>query len=158
MVTSHRSASRANVRRWLTEAEEARVVEALHAAERGNSGEVRVHLAEACPGDALLRAKSAFETLGMRATRADTGVLLFVAPKARKVAVYAGKGVYGGDAPRTWQRVVDVVAIAARKGNLAVGIATALELIGDILRKAMPSADEAGNELPDEVTAEAPEI
>jgi uncharacterized membrane protein len=141
------------VRRWLGEADEARVVQAIRDAERGSSGEVRVHLAERCDGDPVLRARDAFVQLGMMKTKADTGVLLFVAPDARKAAVYAGKGLYGADAPRFWQRVVDAVAVGGRGGDLAGGLVRALGLVGDLLRRVAPSADPAGNELPDEVTA-----
>ena len=78
--------------RVLSAAEETRLVAAIRRAEEANRGEVLVHVERRCPGgDALARAAKLFEKLGMRRTATDTGVLLYVAVKDHKAAVFAGQ-------------------------------------------------------------------
>jgi uncharacterized membrane protein len=139
-------------RRRLRGEDERRVVTALAGAERGNRGEVRVHLEGRCPGgEPLARATALFAELGMRATADDTGVLLYVAERDRKAAVYAGAGIHGAGDADFWQTVVDRVTQGYRDGDRAGGLAAALALVGDLLREAVPG-DRAGNELPDQVS------
>jgi uncharacterized membrane protein len=139
--------------RWLDEAQEREVVAAIGRAEVGNRGEVRVHLDARCSnGDALARAKDLFAKLGLDATRDDTGVLLYVAVDDRRAAVYAGKGVFGAGDESVWKDVVDAVARGFAKGDRAAGLCEALDLVGEVLRVRAPGDDDAGNELPNEVS------
>ena len=112
----------------LDAAGEAAVVAAIKRAERGNRGEVRVHLEAAAPGgDALARAEALHRALGVHRTKDGTGVLLYVAVDDRRAAVYAGAGVFGARDPAFWQGVTDAVAAEAREGRLAAGIVAALD-------------------------------
>ena len=136
----------------LSEAEQARLVDAIRRAEEGHRGEVLVHLERRCrEQDALKRAAQLFEKLGMRNTAADTGVLLYVAVEDRKAAVYAGQGIHGAALPGFWQEVVDAVATGFREGQPLPGLEKAVERIGGLLRTAVPGEDTAGNELPNVV-------
>ncbi|AKJ04777.1 TLP18.3/Psb32/MOLO-1 phosphatase superfamily protein [Archangium gephyra] len=140
--------------RWkLSKTEEARLVAAIRRAEEGHRGEVVVRLERSCHGvEPLARAAQLFEELGMRRTAADTGVLLYVAVADRKAAVYAGQGVHGAAQPGFWQEVVDGLAQGFREGSPVVGLETAIERIGGLLRTAVPGEDARGNELPDVVS------
>ncbi len=138
----------------LDAAGEASVVAAIKRAERGNRGEVRVHLEASAPGgDAFGRARALFRALGVHATKGGTGVLLYVAVDDRKAAVFAGPGVHGAQAAGFWQGVTDAVAAGAREGSLARGIVEAVDRVGEALRRAVPGRDRDGNELPDAVTS-----
>ena len=90
----------------------------------------------------------------MERTRTDSAVLLYVSTADRKAAVFAGKGIHGAAEPAFWQTVTDAVAEGARGGDLAGGIARALDRVGDLLREHAPGEDTAGNELPDVVTTD----
>lgn len=127
---------------------------AIRAAEKGNRGEVRVHLERRLPSgaDALGRARALLGQLGMHKTRDGTGVLLYVALQSRKVAVFAGPGVHRAGETGFWKEVVQRVSAEAAKGRLVEGIIAALEEVGRLLRAAAPGEDSAGNELPDAVT------
>jgi uncharacterized membrane protein len=138
---------------FITRGQEAALVAAIRDAERGNRGEVRVHLERRCPGgNALHRARELFHKLGMPATRDDTGVLLYVAVEDRKAAVFAGAGIHGAAREGFWQQVVDAVAQGYRRGEPVGGLVEALGRIGTLLREHAPGEDMAGNELPDEVS------
>lgn len=128
------------------------LVAAIGDAERGNCGEVRVHLEESCPGEPLDRAREIFAGLKMHQTRDDTGVLLYVATRDRKTAVFAGAGIHGQAEPDFWQEVAEAVADGFRRDAPAEGLLTALQRVGEILREHAPGDDEAGNELPNQVT------
>jgi uncharacterized membrane protein len=137
----------------LDEAQSAELVKAIDGAERGNRGEVRVHLERRCPHpEPLERARELFGKLGMQRTRDDTGVLLYVATEDHRVAVFAGKGIHGAAEEGFWQGVADAVAAGYRAGEPVRGLRDALERIGAILRKHAPGDDAAGNELPNTVT------
>lgn len=136
----------------LTPDAEAAVVEAISAAEAGNHAEVRVHLDRNAPGDPLPSARRRFFELGMHRTRDATGVLLYVALADRRVAVYAGGGVYRHVEPDVWQPVVDAVTAGFGRGDPGGGLCAGLALIGDIVRRAVPGEDPAGDELPNVVS------
>lgn len=137
----------------LDAAGEAAVVAAIKRAERGNRGEVRVHLEARAPGgDALARAEALFRALGAHRTKDGTGVLLYVAVDDRRAAVYAGAGVFGARDAGFWQGVTDAVAAEAKAGSLARGLVAGLDRIGEALRERAPGRDRRGNELPDAVS------
>jgi uncharacterized membrane protein len=136
-----------------TDKERKAVIAAIGAAEAGNCGEVCVHLEKKCPlDDVLARAEQLFGRLQMHDTKDDTGVLLYVAVDDRKVAVYAGKGIHGAAADGFWQDVASAVATGFKSGAPLVGLRDALERIGDLLREHVPGSDDAGDELPNQVT------
>jgi len=140
-------------KRYISRSEEARVVAAIGDAERDNRGEVHVHLEAHYRGDGpLARAGELFVEHGLDRTAEGTGVLLYVAVLDRKVAVYAGEGLYGAMAPGFWQDAVDAVAEGFKRGDRAGGLVTALTAIGERLREVAAGEDVHGNELPNRVT------
>ena len=137
----------------LSAAERRELQRAIAEAERGHRGEIRVHLEGRYPGDGPLgRAAALFAELAMDQTRDDTGVLLYVAERDRKAAVFAGSGVYGARQPGFWREVTDTVAAGYRAGDRVAGLLRAIEMLGAVLREAAPGEDVAGDELPNEVT------
>lgn len=137
----------------LTTRERRELQAGIAAAERGHRGEIRVHLESRYPGDGpLQRAEALFHELGLDRTRDGTGVLLYVAERDRKVAVFAGPGIYGARAPGFWKDVAVTVARGYAADDRLGGLLRAVEQIGEILRATVPGEDTAGNELPDQVT------
>lgn len=140
-------------RRVLSREDDDAIVAAIAQAERGNGGEVRVHIERRCRAqDPLDRARELFEALGMRETAQGTGVLLYVAVESRVACVFAGEGVHGVREPDFWEDVVGSVATGFAKGDARGGLCEALGRLGDLLRDACPGDDAAGDELPNEVT------
>ncbi len=80
-------------RKFLTEEQEERIIDAITRAEADTTGEIRVHIEFDCKGDPLKRAAKLFHRLKMDRTRRRNGVLLYIASKARKVAVYGDSGI-----------------------------------------------------------------
>src|SRR5690606_23703276 len=95
----------------LTSRERRALEVSIAAAERGHRGEIRVHLEGRYPGDGpMQRAEALFHELGLDRTREGTGVLLYVAERDRKSAVFAGPGIYGARAAGFWSDVVAAIA------------------------------------------------
>lgn len=137
---------------YFTADETRRLVKAIGAAEKGNRGEVRVHVEGRCKGEALERAKAVFGQLKMHETRDGTGVLLYVAVRDHKAAVFAGEGIVARGEGGFWDEVVRTVADGYRDGDPVAGFEAALAKVGDLLREAVPGEDDAGDELPNAVT------
>ena len=133
----------------LTPEETKRIVEAVRSAERGHRGEIVVHFVDRCRGDAVEAAARFFATL--KKTRGDTAAVLLVAPVDRKVAVFAGTGVYGREQPEFWRGVTDAVAARAASGDVVGGVVDAVAKLGEVLSTAAPGTDDAGDELPEVV-------
>jgi uncharacterized membrane protein len=139
----------------LTADEEERVVRAIANAERGNRGEVRVHVEKTCPAkDPVARAHAVYREQRLERTQGDTAVLLYVATGSRKCAVWAGAGIHQHGGAEFWKSVTDAVAEHSRHGKLADGLVAALGKIGELLRTHAPGADAAGDELPNLVTGD----
>lgn len=139
----------------LTLDDETELLRAVANAERGNRGEVRLHLEARCVGEPLARARALYERLGMRATKDDTGVLLYVATASRVCAVYSGAGVVAKPPEGFWKGVTDAVAQGFGGGQPVKGLRDGLQRIGDMLRAQVPGDDVAGDELPNTLSTEA---
>ena len=133
---------------------QASVGEAIAEAERGNRGEVRVHVERRNPrAGPRSRAGELFRELGMHDTREGTAVLLYVCLDEKSAAVWAGAGIEGAAEPGFWDAVVERIERGARDGDLAGALVHAVGRIGTLLRLHVPGDDDAGNELPDAITS-----
>lgn len=136
----------------LTAEQEQTLNAAIAEAERGNRGEVVVHLERRCKSPPLERAAALFGELGLEETRDGTGVLLYAAVQDRVTAVHAGPGIHGATAPDFWKKVADDVAAGFGKGDPVGGLVAALGALGELLRTHAPGEDTAGNEIADRVS------
>ena len=75
----------------------------------------------------------------MSRTRARNGVLIFVAPSRRKLAVLGDVGVQAKVAPNLWVRVVDRMTTDFRRGNRTAGLIAAVALLADALAAVFPA-------------------
>jgi uncharacterized membrane protein len=134
------------------------VEEAVRAAERGTTGEIRVALARFYFwGDIQRAAQRAFVRLGIDRTREHDGVLIFVAPWRRQFAILSDRGIHARVEAGFWQDLADRLGAAFHIGDLTGGLVRAIATIGARLAIHFPAADEADprkanpNELPDSV-------
>lgn len=139
-------------RRLLSDADGLRVVEAIRAAERRTSGEIRVHVQARCPGEPLDEAARVFERLGMTHTVARNGVLIFLAVDDHKLAIAGDRGIHARVGSPFWDHLRDRLAEHLREGRAAEGLVEAIEAIGEELRRGFPSLREERNELPDDLS------
>jgi len=131
------------------------VEQAIHAAEQRTSGEICVAIARSWFwSDARAAAERAFGRMGVSATRERNGVLIFVAPRRRKVVVLGDAGIHAKVAPDFWNRVVERMTADFRRGDPTAGLVAAVELLGNALASAFPASAADVNELTDSVSVE----
>jgi len=140
------------VQQFLSEADLAAVTRAVEDAERVTSAEIRVHLDHRCPGEAMPKAIEVFERLGMHATAARSGVLIYVAVADRKLAVIGDLGIHERVGDAYWQRVVDEMLGHLRASRPREGLVQAVRDVGAALRSHFPRQGDDRNELADDVS------
>jgi uncharacterized membrane protein len=130
----------------------ARIREAIAAAERQTSGEVRVSVATFFWGDVRKAAERAFERLGMSATRERNAILFFVVPSRRRFVVLGDAGIHAKVGPDFWTSVARAVEEHFREGRYTDGLVQGVETVGRELAVHFPfNAATDKNELDDDV-------
>jgi uncharacterized membrane protein len=139
---------------FLSRLEHDRIVRAIRATESKTSGEIRVHIQRGkMAADPLAVAEKKFHSLGMHKTRDRDAVLIFIAPRAHKFAVFGDKAIHEKCGEALWQRVVDKMRQHFRNENFTDALVEAIEEVGSVLATEFPrKSGDTGNELADEVT------
>jgi uncharacterized membrane protein len=138
----------------LNTAEEKILVDAIALAEKNTSGEIRVHIEKKCAGDALERAKIVFEKLGMTATEARNGVLIYIAEESHKFAILGDAGIHQKVGHDFWDHSKDVMLSHFKKGAFVEGIKEAVLSCGEALKKHFPYQNNDANELSNDISYE----
>jgi uncharacterized membrane protein len=128
------------------------VEQAIARAETRTSGEIRVSVAGFFVGSSRRLAESAFERLGLRATRQRNGVLLLIAPARREVVVLGDEAIHAHVGDAFWTEIAARVSTRFREDRFTEGVVEAVDAIADALARHFPA--EAGgnpNELPDTI-------
>jgi hypothetical protein len=137
----------------LTNADKQLLVEAIQLAEKHTCGEIRVYV-ESNVGklDALSRATEIFFKNKMNATKNRNGVLIYVAVKDKKIAIYGDQGIYEKLGLEFWYSQVQEMTGHFKAMNYVMGISTVIKEIGDTLSTHFPYNRETDiSELPDEI-------
>jgi uncharacterized membrane protein len=142
------------VRRFLDESDLQTVAAAVGAAEARTSAEIRVHLDARCPGEALARATLIFERLGMHATAARNGVLIYVSIEDHKLAVLGDRAIHERVGQAYWDDLVQAVLTHFRRAQFREGLVHAVAEVGKALRRHFPRRPDDVDELPDRVNVE----
>ena len=138
----------------LNTAEEQILVEAIATAEKNTSGEIRVHIEKDCNGDVLERAKVVFEKLGMTATEARNGVLIYIAEESHKFAIIGDAGIHEKVGHDFWDHSKDLMLAHFKKGEFVEGIKEAVLSCGEALKKYFPYQKNDANELSNDISYE----
>ena len=127
------------------------IVAAIQSAEQKTSGEIRVFISRKNVDDAVAAAQKQFDRLGMTKTHHRNGVLIFVAPSARKFAVIGDTAVHQKCGDAFWLALAEEMASHFKKSDFTAGIIHGIQKAGELLAAHFPPQAEAGNELPDQV-------
>ena len=136
---------------FINHLEQAAIVAAIREAEAKTSGEIRVFISVKNPRDAVATARERFVKLGMHKTRERNGVLIYVAPAARKFAIIGDTGVHARCGEVFWQEVSAEISSHFRQGEFTQGILHGIRRAGKLLAENFPCRADDKNELPDEV-------
>src|SRR5579883_2712858 len=142
--------------RWLfttpARIDHAKVVEAIQAAEKKSTGEIRVVLARHRTRDPIASARKHFVRLGMDHTRDRNAVLIFVAPRSRNFAVIGDQAVHEKCGDPFWAALAQAMTVDFQKGDFTAGIVHAITEAGSLLAAHFPRSPGAPkHELPHEI-------
>lgn len=137
---------------FLSDVERKRVAEAISAAERRTSGEIRVHIEEHIEEDVLDHAAYVFEELGMHRTSERNGVLIYICVADRLVAVLGDKGINERVPHGFWNDVVAILKLHFAAGRPADGLCEVVHTVADKLAAFFPWEAADTNELSNEVS------
>jgi len=129
-----------------------RIVQAIASAERRTSGEIRVHVTRHSPKNLEARAERRFHLLGMTKTAERNGVLIYIAPKARRFRILGDQAVHEKAGEDFWTQVAAAMEEHFRRGEFTEGVVRGVERVGELLAVHFPRRSADQNELPDEVT------
>jgi len=96
-----------------------------------------------------MRAEIEFYELDMSQTQDRTGILLFVSLMEHRAVVLADHSIAEKLDAKIWQELVDLMIQGVKRGDLAAGMAQAIERCGDLLSPHFPIAADDVNELRD---------
>ena len=138
--------------KFLTAEQQETVVAAVRCAERGTSGEIRIHIDADCAGDPVKRAEEVFVKLGMHKTELRNGVLIYLACNSRVFAIIGDKGINDVVPEDFWNDVAQTMSDSFRKGDFTGGLCQGVQLAGEKLKSFFPHKVDDVNELPDEIS------
>jgi len=137
---------------WFTPQENEAIVNAIRAAEKRTSGEIRVFIESRCSYvDPVDRAIEVFFGLKMDKTEDRNGVVLYIAMKDHQLAVFGDKGIHEKVGTEFWNKEVNKMLSSFSRENYKDGIVQIVTEIGDALVSNFPYENEDRNELPDDI-------
>jgi uncharacterized membrane protein len=128
-----------------------RIEHAIAAAERLTSGEFRVVIHRKAVTDPVATAREEFARLEMYKTRERNAVLILVAPKSRKFAIFGDEAIHTKCGQPFWDEVAAAMTGHFREGKFTDGLVHAIDRAGGLLAKHFPRRPDDKNELPDNV-------
>ncbi|MDF2449726.1 MAG: Psb32 and founding protein of phosphatase [Bacteroidota bacterium] len=139
-------------KKLLSSDEEARLIKAIHDAEKKTSGEIRVHIEETCTGDTLEACKKMFTDLKMDQTKDRNGILFFLAVESRGFAVWGDEGIHKKVTDEFWHHLTDCAIGYFKKGDLISGLEKSVEMCGEKLQLYFPLEHDDKDELSNEIS------
>jgi len=127
------------------------LVAAIQRAEKKTSGEIRVFVSRHEPADAIAAAQAEFAHLGMHQTAERNGVLIYVAPVARKFAIIGDAGVHQHCGEEFWRSVAAEMTGHFKRSEFTEGIIHGIHKAGELLAQHFPAKPDQPNQLSDDV-------
>ena len=129
------------------------IMEAIGAAEKRTSGEIRVHVEPRCKsGDPYSRAIDVFNELKMYETRQRNAVLVYIAYKSHMFAIIGDKGINERVGSNFWNEETETLAAYLRQNDPVNGLCKVIEQIGESLSSYFPWTEDDINEQSDEIS------
>ena len=127
------------------------IVKAIGEAEGKMRGEIRVFVSHKEPADAVAAAQKEFGHLKMDRTTERNGVLIFVAPRARKFAIIGDREVHAKCGDVFWREVAQEMSERFRRGEFSEGVIHGIRRAGELLAAHFPRQPGDKNQLSDEI-------
>lgn len=132
--------------------QQAIILNAVRAAEKNTSGEIRVHIESECSVDVLDRAAWVFNRLGMFKTEQRNGVLFYLAVNDRKFAIIGDVGINSKVPEGFWDEIKDVLKKNFVEGRFTDGLSEGIKMAGMQLLAHFPYQRDDVNEITDDIS------
>lgn len=123
---------------FLTAEEEENIVSAIRRAEQSTSGEIRVHIETTCDGPVEEHAMEVFHLLKMDNTKAQNGVLIYVAINKKEFVIYGDTGINAVVGQTFWDSTRDIMASHFKNREFAQGLIEGVLRAGKELSEHFP--------------------
>lgn len=144
--------SRKTAKSFFVHSEEERIVQAIRAAEKRTSGEIRIFIESRCRFvDAVDRAAELFFGLEMEHTEDRNGVLIYIAMKDHQLAIFGDEGIHRVVGTEYWKQEVAKILREFNAAHYVEGLIEIIHDIGEVLAEKFPYEREDRNELPDNI-------
>lgn len=127
------------------------IVEAIRAAEKKTSGEIRVFISRKPVEAPVSVAQEHFLGMGMHKTRERNAVLIFVAPRSHKFAIIGDVAVHQKCGDEFWRLLAEEMSGHFKKADFHQGLVHAISKAGQLLAQHFPRRPDDQNELPDAI-------
>lgn len=141
-----------NARKFFTENDQLAIKNAIVHAEKGTSGEIRLHIEDTFTGDVLDQASYIFKKLKMHETEQRNGVLFYLAVKNRKFAIIGDAGINSKVPEGFWDLMKETMTEHFRNDRFTEGLVEGIKLAGEKLVEYFPHLLNDTNELQDEIS------
>jgi uncharacterized membrane protein len=111
------------------------------------SGEIRVHIDRKCKGDVMINAQAVFTKLGMQSTQLRNGVLIYLVPQQKLMAIIGDVGIHEKVGQDFWDEIYLQMKTDFAKGLYCEGLQTGILSVGKALQTHFPIQDDDQNEL-----------
>ena len=128
------------------------ITDAISAAEKKTSGEIRVHIENRCPEDVLDHAAFIFEKLDMHKTQLRNGVLIYLALHDHKFAILGDSGINQRVPMGFWSGISEQMKAGFKTGRYAETLAQAIRSAGNALSQHFPRDVRDINELSNDIS------
>jgi len=139
----------------LTKLDEPRIVEAIAAAERNTTGEIRVCVSHQRLVDVLAAARRHFQRLKMQRTKGRNGVLIYFVPLTHQFAVWGDIAVHEKGGNELWRDVVSGMTPLLKEGRYTDAVVFSVGKVGEVLARYFPPEPSDRNELPNRITRDS---
>jgi len=141
-----------NVRNFFSEKDQLAIKNAIVQAEKGTSGEIRVHIEDKFTGDVLDQAAFIFKKLKMHETEQRNGVLFYLAVSNRKFAIIGDAGINAKVPEGFWDQIKENMAGHFKNNQFSEGLVKGIREAGEKLVEYFPILENDTNELSDEIS------
>jgi uncharacterized membrane protein len=141
----------ADPRKFLTPEEARRVTEAVAAAERRTSAEIKVMIVRHCWDDIRRKAAAVFRRSGLELTARRNCAMILLVTTNREFLIHGDRGIHEKVGQGFWDGARDAMAERFRAGDFGAGLVEGVRRIGGKLAEHFPRAADDRNEIPDGV-------
>ena len=125
----------AHPNRFFSPEEKRGIVEAIRTAEKGTTGEIRIHLDRRSRGEVMDRAKKVFHRQRMHRRKHRNAVLIYLWLADRSFAVLGDEGIHQRVGDSFWNGISQSMQSYFARGQFGEGLKQAIHEIGKSLKE-----------------------